>query len=265
MKQWDSKGKPFSVTLLQVLDNHVINYVHPEDYAQYPSHKPYQETKFGLQIVGALGCDPRQFSKAYNGLFVKAGVPPKRWLTRFLVTPEAACEPGTALSVNHFKVGQYVDCQARTRDWGFQGVMKRWKMKGMPATHGVTKAHRKMGSTGGGGDKPNIWKGKHMPGIMGNRLSSQYGLKIHRINTKYNVLYVHGHGVAGSPNTLVRIKDTYIPKKRLHPSRDENVPMPTWFPEDADTPLPDEFFDDKMFDMSKPSIVEEEEEAVKAK
>ena len=37
------------------------------------------------------------------------------------------------------------------RDWGFQGVIKRWGMKGMPATHGVTKSHRKMGSTGGGG------------------------------------------------------------------------------------------------------------------
>lgn len=36
-------------------------------------------------------------------------------------------------------------------DHGFQGVVKRWGMKGMPASHGVTKAHRKMGSTGGGG------------------------------------------------------------------------------------------------------------------
>ena len=36
-------------------------------------------------------------------------------------------------------------------DQGFQGVMKRWGMKGQPASHGQTKTHRKMGATGGGG------------------------------------------------------------------------------------------------------------------
>jgi hypothetical protein len=29
--------------------------------------------------------------------------------------------------------------------------MKRWGMKGQPASHGQTKTHRKMGATGGGG------------------------------------------------------------------------------------------------------------------
>lgn len=37
------------------------------------------------------------------------------------------------------------------KDKGFQGVMKRWGMKGQPASHGQTKTHRKMGATGGGG------------------------------------------------------------------------------------------------------------------
>ena len=35
-----------------------------------------------------------QFTKQYNNLFAEAGVPPKRKLTRFLVTPEAAIEAG---------------------------------------------------------------------------------------------------------------------------------------------------------------------------
>ena len=34
---------------------------------------------------------------------------------------------------------------------GFQGVVKRWGMKGGPASHGTTKAHRRMGAMGGGG------------------------------------------------------------------------------------------------------------------
>ncbi|KAI8746504.1 39S ribosomal protein L3, mitochondrial-like [Biomphalaria glabrata] len=259
MLQWTTEGKPFMVTLLQVLDNHVINYVPPEVYATYPSHLPHHRQKFGLQIVGALSSDPRMFSKPYNNLFIKAGVPPKRWLTRFLITPNAACQPGTPLSVNHFKVGEYVDIQGRTRDWGFQGVCKRWGMKGMPASHGVTKSHRKMGSTGGGGDKDGIWKGKHMPGIMGDILRTQYGLKIWRINTKYNVLYVTGAAVCGRPHTFVRVYDTVLPRKKRPESSYESVPMPTWFEEDATEPLPEEYFDSKLFQFTSPSLEIEEE------
>ena len=35
-----------------------------------------------------------QFTKDYNNLFSEAGVPPKRKLTRFIVTPNAAVQPG---------------------------------------------------------------------------------------------------------------------------------------------------------------------------
>ena len=52
-----------------------------------------------------------------------------------------------------FKKIQYYHnsfCYQCRIDRGFQGVMKRWKMKGQPASHGQTKTHRKMGATGGG-------------------------------------------------------------------------------------------------------------------
>lgn len=43
---------------------------------------------------------------------------------------------------------------------GFQGVMKRWGFKGMPATHGVTKTHRRPGNIGSGGAKARVWPGQ---------------------------------------------------------------------------------------------------------
>lgn len=55
-------------------------------------------------------------------------------------------------------------------DRGFQGVMKRWGFKGMPASHGVTKTHRRPGNIGAGGEKARVWPGTKMPGHMGNRL-----------------------------------------------------------------------------------------------
>lgn len=54
-------------------------------------------------------------------------------------------------------------------DRGFQGVMKRWGFKGMPASHGVTKTHRRPGNIGAGGEKARVWPGTKMPGHMGNR------------------------------------------------------------------------------------------------
>ena len=47
--------------------------------------------------------------------------------------------------------------------------MKRHGMKGMPASHGVTKTHRKMGATGGGQDPGRVWPGKRMAGRMGGK------------------------------------------------------------------------------------------------
>jgi len=35
-----------------------------------------------------------QFSEAYNQLFIKSGVPPKRKITNFMVTEDAAVPPG---------------------------------------------------------------------------------------------------------------------------------------------------------------------------
>ena len=61
---------------------------------------------------------------------------------------------------------------------GFQGVMKRHNMKGQPASHGVTKTHRKMGATGGGQDPGRIWPGKKMPGRMGGKRVTTQSLKV---------------------------------------------------------------------------------------
>ncbi|KAK7481729.1 hypothetical protein BaRGS_00027102 [Batillaria attramentaria] len=171
------------------------------------------------------------------------------WLTIPIIT-------GTPLTAMHFRVGDHVDVQAKTIDHGFQGVVKRWGMKGMPASHGVTKAHRKMGSTGGGGNKAAIWKGKHMPGHMGNRWQILKGLRIWRINTKYNVLYVTGPNVPGNTHGFVRVYDTILPTKRSAP--DNHPPMPTWFPEDCQEPVPDELSDEQLFRFSEPSIHHQE-------
>lgn len=56
--------------------------------------------------------------------------------------------------------------------------MKRWKFKGMPASHGVTKTHRRPGNIGSGGTKARVMPGTKMPGHMGNRWRILRGVKV---------------------------------------------------------------------------------------
>lgn len=108
------------------------------------------------------------FTKEYCGLFAQSGLLPKLRINRFTISPEAKLQPGTPLYASHFQVGQKVDVRGKTVERGFQGVMIRWKFSGMPATHGVTKSHRRGGNTGGGGEKGRCWPGTKMPGHMGS-------------------------------------------------------------------------------------------------
>ena len=39
---------------------------------------------------------------------------PKKQLGRFIISPEAAIQPGTPLFASHFKVGDYVDVRGKT-------------------------------------------------------------------------------------------------------------------------------------------------------
>lgn len=56
--------------------------------------------------------------------------------------------------------------------------MKRWGFKGLPASHGVTKSHRRPGNVGGGGAIARIWPGTKMPGHVGNEQRTQLGLQV---------------------------------------------------------------------------------------
>ena len=66
-------------------------------------------------------------------------------------------------------------------DRGFQGVMKRWGFHGMPASHGVTKTHRRPGNIGSGGKKARVMPGTKLPGHMGNRTRIIRGIRVNTI------------------------------------------------------------------------------------
>ncbi|KAJ8726500.1 hypothetical protein PYW07_001198 [Mythimna separata] len=250
---WTKDGKKVLTTLLQVVDNHVIRYIPPEEFSPMVTKKYVwkEKNKLGCLLVGSETIDPSTVTKEYCGLFNNAGMLPKRHLFRFMVSPESYIPPGTPLQATHFRVGDYIDVRAKTMDRGFQGVIKRWGFKGMPASHGVTKTHRRPGNIGSGGEKARVWPGTKMPGHMGNRWRILRGVKILRINTKHNVIWTLGVAIPGETGAMCYLFDTILPLKK-HTTSPAFPTQP--FVED----LPLEYYDESVQPFEEQSITFEE-------
>lgn len=123
----------------------------------------------------------------------------------------------------------------------------------MPASHGHTKTHRRGGNIGAGGNKARVFPGTKMPGHMGNRYRVSRGLKIWRINTKYNVMWVTGTGIAGETNHPVYVFDTMLPTRKP-----KTAPALPTVSEDAAAGgivgQPENIWDDELHDFQDPTI-----------
>lgn len=111
---WLKNGKKIMTTMLQVLDNHVVKYVSPENNNPAMKLHLHDYSKHGMLYIGSGNVDPNTLTAQYSGLFEKAGVMPKLNLCRFAVSHQGALLPGTELNVLHFRVGDHVDVRGKT-------------------------------------------------------------------------------------------------------------------------------------------------------
>jgi len=74
-----------------------------------------------------------------------------------------------------------------------------------------------------------------MAGRMGQKWRQLLGLKIWRINTKYNVLYVNGPTIPGPTHCYVRIVDSFLPKNKENLTLENHPPFPTFYPDESAT------------------------------
>ena len=110
---------------------------------------------------------------------------------------------GQRLTVEIFKEGDYVDVTGSSIGKGFQGVVKRHRFAGGPATHG-SMSHRAPGSIGST-DAARVFKGRRMGGHMGNKKVTVQNLRIVKIIPEENLLLIRG-AVPGYSNNYVIIK-----------------------------------------------------------
>ena len=114
---------------------------------------------------------------------------------------------GDVVKVDTFAVGELVRVTGTTKGHGFQGVVKRYGIGGGPNTHGNTK-HREPGAIAAGTDPSRIIKGKKMPGHFGHIRHTQIKLRVERVDTEKNLIYVRG-AVAGPTNGIVLVRKRF--------------------------------------------------------
>ena len=155
--------------------------------------------------VGFGGKKLKRSTRGELGHAAKAGLEAApRLIREFAPAPGAAYKPGQELTVELFAEGERVRVTGVTKGKGFQGVVRRHGFRGRPSSHGHPMS-RNPGSMGPGTDPSRVIKGKKLPGRMGGARRTIRNLKVVRVDTDRDLLYVRG-GVPGARNSYVLVQ-----------------------------------------------------------
>jgi len=155
--------------------------------------------------IGFDSVNPSRVNKCLQGHFQKHNVAPKRYLKEIRVDDAQKFDPGAEIKVDIFEKGELVKVTGVSKGRGFAGVVKRWGFKGGPASHGAGGWRRRPGSIGASSDPSRVFKGKKMPGRMGNKKVTILNLEVAEVNPQENLLLVKG-AVPGSIGGLLYIE-----------------------------------------------------------
>ncbi|KAF7505812.1 hypothetical protein GJ744_000387 [Endocarpon pusillum] len=190
------------------------------DRVQVVSHKTRKRHGYYAVCVGYGHRNERNVSKSMLGHYSVQGVSPKQHQQEFRVRDQKGLlAVGEEIRADWFMEGQFVDTRSNCKGKGFQGVMKRWGMHGQDRSHGVSLAHRSMGSAGQGqGGGSRVYPGKKMAGRMGGQRNTIQNLKVLQVDAAKGIVVVNG-AVSGPKGCMVMIQDAL---KKPWP----NVPPP---------------------------------------
>jgi large subunit ribosomal protein L3 len=141
-----------------------------------------------------------------KGHFDKAGVDYKKVVKEFRIEGADKFEIGQVIKADMFEVGDKVDVSGISKGKGFQGVIKRHNQSRGPMEHG-SRYHRRPGSMGAASFPAKVFKGKNLPGQMGNVNVTVQNLEIIRIDVEQNLILIKG-AVPGPKKTILTIKNT---------------------------------------------------------
>ena len=195
---FDETGQAISVTVIEAGPCYVTQ-VKTEDADGYSA------VQLGFEQV-----EPRKLSLPQRGhlrALSSAGVDRNlRVLREFRVSDASDYQVGQMIQADIFGPGQRVDVVGTTKGRGFAGVIKRYGFHRQPKTHGQTDRVRAPGAIGACTWPGRVWKGKKMPGHMGNVRQTVQNLLVVLADPERNLLLVRG-GVPGPNGGLVLVQE----------------------------------------------------------
>ena len=168
--------------------------------------KTVENDGYSAVQVGYVDKREKLVSKPLKGHFNKAGVSYKRFVREFRLENASEYSVKDEIKADIFAAGDKIDATAISKGKGFQGAIKRHGQSRGPMAHG-SKFHRHAGSNGAASDPSKVFKGKKMPGQMGNKKVTIQNLEIVRVDAENNLILVKG-AVPGPKKSLVTIKET---------------------------------------------------------
>lgn len=179
---YDSKGAVIPVTLIQIYDCCVsdVNALEDKDYVNVvlSYDKPKNPEK--------------KLTKSILGIYKKKNLDPYAKMTTVRMSKDKTFNIGDILKADFLEGTPLVDVVGVSKGKGYAGGMKRWGFRGLEATHGVSVSHRSIGSTGNRMSPAKVFKGKKMPGQLGDEQVTVKNLKVVDIDTADNIVCVKG-------------------------------------------------------------------------
>ena len=186
-------GKLIPVTVVEVEPNVVMQI------------KTMETDGYEAIQLGVISKNEKHSNKPETGHAKKANTAPKRFLKEIKGVEVSNYELGQEIKCDVFEAGEIVDVTGTSKGKGFQGVIKRYNQSRGPMGHG-SQYHRGVGSMGT--LRPmRVFKGKKLPGHMGNETVTIQNLEVVAIDLDENVILIKGN-IPGPKNSFVVIKSS---------------------------------------------------------
>lgn len=190
---FDKKGNAVCVTAIEAEPCSVIEV------------KNVEKDGYNALKVGFGKAKDKKLNKPLKGEFDKAKVEYRRFLKEIRIEKlDEAYKPGDKIDIKVFKVGDKVNVTGFSKGKGFSGVIKRHNFHRGPMSHG-SHSQRRPGSIGMCSTPSRVFKGKKMPGRMGNRKVTILNSEIMDIIEEKNLILVKG-SVPGAKGNIVLVR-----------------------------------------------------------
>lgn len=193
-QMFDETGLIIPVTVIDVASN-VVTQI-----------KTVETDGYNAIQVGYGDVKEKALNKPQKGHLDRAGVAPKKVLREFRVQNVEEFSIGQELKADFFEAGNKVDVSGISKGKGFQGNIKRHNQAMGPRTHG-SRYHRGPGAMAAAASPGKVFKGKKLPGQMGNEKVTVKNLEVVQTDVERNLLIVKG-AVPGPRKGLVTINES---------------------------------------------------------